>query len=43
VGKPEKKRQLARWEDNVKTDRMGAWIGLVWLGTGTNGGLVRAR
>jgi len=40
VGKIERKRELARWKDNIKTDRIGAWIELIWLGTGTNGGFV---
>jgi hypothetical protein len=47
VGKPEGKRPLGRprlkWQDSIKIDlqknRMGTWIGLIWLRIGTSGGL----
>jgi hypothetical protein len=47
VGKPAGKRPLGRprrrWTDNIKMDLkrdwMG-WIGLIWLGIGTSGGLL---
>ena len=46
VGKPEGKgpieRPRRRWKDNIKMDlqEVGwrAWIGLIWLRTGTGGG-----
>jgi hypothetical protein len=48
VGKPEGKRPLgrprSRWEDNIEMDltekRSGVWIGFIWLGVGTGGGLL---
>ena len=48
VGKPEGRRTLARprhrWQGDIRIDlkeiRWGAWIGLVWLRIGTNGGLL---
>jgi hypothetical protein len=46
VGKPEGKRSIGRplcgWKDNIKMDLKSvrkAWIGLIWLRTGTSGGL----
>jgi hypothetical protein len=43
VGKPEGKRPLGRpirrWVDNIKINWM-VWIGLIWLRTGTSGGLL---
>jgi hypothetical protein len=46
VGKPEGKRPLGRprhrWEDNINMDLQkvgwGAWIGMIWLRIGTDGG-----
>jgi hypothetical protein len=42
VGKPEGKRPLGRWEDNIKMDLQemgcGIWAGLIWLRIGTGGG-----
>jgi hypothetical protein len=35
VGKPERKRQLARQTGNVTTVRMESWIGLILLGIET--------
>jgi hypothetical protein len=48
AGKPEGKRPLGipmhRWEVNIKMDLQevvwGAWTGLIWLRTGTGGGLL---
>jgi hypothetical protein len=48
VKKPERRRPLGRprrgWEDNIKMDvrEVGweAWTGLIWLRTGTGGGLL---
>jgi hypothetical protein len=48
VGKPEGKRSLGRlrcrWEDNIKMIirkwDVRAWTGLMWLRTGTGGGLL---
>jgi hypothetical protein len=48
VGRHEVKRLLGRsrlrWEANTKTDLKetgcGAWSGLIWLSTRTNGGLL---
>jgi hypothetical protein len=48
VGRPEGTRPLGRprrrWEDNIKIDLQdvgwGAWTGLIWLRTGTGGGLL---
>jgi hypothetical protein len=50
VGKPEGKRALRRprrrWVDNIKMDLREIgwdgvdWIGLIWLRTGTSGGLL---
>jgi len=48
VGKPEGKRPLGRprrrWEDNIKMDHREvgwvAWTGLIWLRTGTGGGIL---
>ena len=48
MGKPEGKRPLVRprhrWENNVKMDlqELGwvVWTGLIWLRTGTGGGLL---
>jgi hypothetical protein len=47
VGKPEGKRPLGRprrrWVDNIKMDLRWdgrVWIGLIWLRTGTSGGLL---
>ena len=47
LGKPEGKRPLGRltrrWEDNIEMDHKevgwGAWTGLIWLRTGTGGGI----
>jgi hypothetical protein len=47
-GKPEGKSPFGRprgsWEDNEKVDLqgwdVGAWTGLIWLRTGTGGGLL---
>jgi hypothetical protein len=51
LGKPEGRRQLGRprrrWEDNIKMDLRevvwGAQTGLIWLRTGTGGGLLFIR
>jgi hypothetical protein len=48
LGKPEGKRSLGRltrrWEDNIEMDHKevgwGAWTGLIWLRTGTGGGIL---
>jgi hypothetical protein len=48
VGRPKGRRPLERprrrWEDNIKMDLQevgwGAWTGLIWLRTGTGGGLL---
>jgi len=48
AGRPEGRRSLViprhRWEDNIKMDLqevgLGAWTGLIWLRTGTGGGLL---
>jgi hypothetical protein len=48
VGRPEGRRPLERprhrWEDNIKMNLQkvgwGAWTGLIWLRTGTGGGLL---
>ena len=48
VGKPEGKRALGkprrRWEENIKMELQNvgwwAWTGLIWLRTGTGGGLL---
>jgi hypothetical protein len=46
VGKPEGKRPLGRWVDNIKMDlREIGWNGMVWTGSiwlriGTSGGLL---
>jgi hypothetical protein len=48
LGKPEGSRPLGRprrrWEDNIKIDLRevgwGAWTVLIWLRTGTGGGLL---
>jgi hypothetical protein len=47
VGKPEGKRPVGRprrmWEDNIKMDLRWdgvVWTGLIWLKTGTSGGLL---
>jgi hypothetical protein len=44
VGRPGGRRPLGRWEDNIKMDLKevgwGAWTGLIWLRTGTVGGLL---
>ena len=38
------KKPRRRWEDNIKTNiktnKMGAWAGLVWPNTGTAGRLL---
>jgi hypothetical protein len=51
VGKTEGKRPLGRhsrrWEDNIKLDlqelRWSEWTVLIWLRTGTGGGLLCMR
>jgi hypothetical protein len=50
VGKPDGRRPLGRlkrgWEDTSKMELrsgMGAWTGLIWLRTGTGGGLLWIR
>jgi hypothetical protein len=49
VGKPEGRRPLGiprcRWEDNIKMDlrEVGEQTGLIWLRTGTGGGLLCTR
>jgi hypothetical protein len=48
VGKPGRKKPLGRprrrWEDNIKLDLQevgwGTWTALMWLKTGTGGGLL---
>jgi hypothetical protein len=44
MGKPEGKKPLGRprrrWEDGVRMDLGGVWIGFDWLRTGTGGGLL---
>jgi len=48
LGKREGKRPFGRhrlrWKDNIKMDVQevgcGAWTGLIWLRTGTDGGLL---
>jgi hypothetical protein len=48
AGRPEGRRPLGRprhrWEDNIKMDLteigFGAWIGFIWLRTGTGGWLL---
>jgi hypothetical protein len=48
VGRPVGRRPVGRprrrWEDNIKMDLQevgwGAWTGLIWLRTGTGGGLL---
>jgi hypothetical protein len=44
VGKPEGKRPLGRprrrWEDGIRMDLGGVWIGFDWLRTATGGGLL---
>jgi hypothetical protein len=44
VGRPEGRRPLGRWDDNIKMDLQkvgwGAWNGLIWLRIGTGGGLL---
>jgi hypothetical protein len=53
VGEPDGKRPLEkprrRWVDNTKTELQDigcdgmVWIGLLWLGIGTSGGLLLTR
>jgi hypothetical protein len=47
VGKSERKRPLGRpnvrWVDNIKMELGKMWTGLVWLRTGTSGGLLSMR
>jgi hypothetical protein len=44
VGKPEGKRPPGRprrrWEDAIRMDLRGVWIGFDWLRTGTDGELL---
>jgi hypothetical protein len=51
VGKPYRKKPLGRtrrrWDDNIKTN-LGkwdwrVWIGLIWLGIGTGGALLKTQ
>jgi hypothetical protein len=44
VGKPEGKRPFGRprrrWEDGIRIDLRGVWIGFDWLRIGTGGGML---
>jgi hypothetical protein len=45
IGKPEGRRSLGKWEDNIKMDlqaeRWAAWTGFMWLRIWTGGGFLR--
>jgi hypothetical protein len=41
VGKPEEKRPIHRWVDNIRMNLGGVmWTGLIWLRIGTGGELL---